>query len=188
MYKVTIKLGWFPRDDRYASNQSDVEYKGCMAEKAPMTRQGYDALMSELKHLKSVVRPQVIEAVRTAREEGDLRENAEYHGAKEKQAILEAKIRHLEAQLANAEVIDTETLGGDRVVFGATVRVRDIDSDEEHTFRLVGADEANPPKGRISIQSPVGRALVGKQIGDTVEVKVPKGTITYEIASISFAS
>ena len=188
MYYVAVRLVWFPRDDRYASNQSGVEDQGCMAEKAPMTRQGYDALMSELKHLKSVVRPQVIEAVRTAREEGDLRENAEYHGAKEKQAILEAKIRHMEAQLANAEVIDTETLGGDRVVFGATVRVRDIESDDERTFRLVGADEANPPKGWISIQSPVGRALVGKQIGDTVEVKVPKGTVTYEIAAISFES
>jgi transcription elongation factor GreA len=188
MYYVVDKLAWFPRDDRCASNQSGVEDNGCMAEKAPMTRQGYDALMSELKHLRSVVRPQVIEAVRAAREEGDLRENAEYHGAKEKQAILEAKIRHLEAQLANAEVIDTETLGGDRVVFGATVRVRDIDTDEERTFKLVGADEANPPKGWISIQSPVGRALVGKQIGDAVEVKVPKGTVTYEIASISFES
>jgi transcription elongation factor GreA len=157
-----------------------------MAEKAPMTRQGYEALVTELKHLKSVVRPQVIEAVRLAREEGDLRENAEYHGAKEKQSIVEAKIRHLEAQLSQAEIIDTATLGGDRVVFGATVRVREDDTDEERLFRLVGADEADPQKGRISIQSPVGRALVGKQIGDTVEVRVPKGLLTYEILSISF--
>jgi transcription elongation factor GreA len=157
-----------------------------MAEKAPMTRQGYEALMTELKHLKSVVRPQVIEAVRTAREEGDLRENAEYHGAKEKQAIVNAKIRHLEAQLSHAEIIDTQTLGGDRVVFGATVHVREGDTEEERTFRLVGADEANPQKGLISIQSPVGRALVGKQSGDTVEVRVPKGTLTYEIVSVSF--
>jgi transcription elongation factor GreA len=157
-----------------------------MAEKAPMTRQGYEALVNELKHLKSVVRPQVIEAVRAAREEGDLRENAEYHGAKEKQALLEAKIRHLETQLANAVVIDTETLSGDRVVFGATVRVREAETEEEKTFRLVGADEANPQRGWISIQSPVGRALVGKQIGDTVEVKVPRGTLTYEILDISF--
>ncbi len=157
-----------------------------MAEKAPMTRQGYEALVNELKHLKSVVRPQVIEAVRVAREEGDLRENAEYHGAKEKQAILEAKIRHLETQIANAVVIDTETLSGDRVVFGATVRVREAETDEEKTFRLVGADEANPQKGWISIQSPVGRALVGKQTGDTVEVRVPKGTIMYEVVGVSF--
>lgn len=157
-----------------------------MAEKAPMTRQGYEALVNELKHLKSVVRPQVIEAVRMAREEGDLRENAEYHGAKEKQAILEAKIRHLETQIANAMVIDTETLSGDRVVFGATVRVREAETDEEKTFRLVGADEANPQKGWISIQSPVGRALVGKQTGDTVEVRVPKGTIMYEVVGVSF--
>jgi transcription elongation factor GreA len=157
-----------------------------MAEKAPMTRQGYEALVNELKHLKAVVRPQVIEAVRLAREEGDLRENAEYHGAKEKQAILEAKIHHLETQLAHAEVIDTGTLGGDRVVFGATVQVREVDSEEEKLFRLVGADEANPQKGAISIQSPVGRALVGKHIGDTVEVRVPKGTLTYEVVSISF--
>jgi transcription elongation factor GreA len=159
-----------------------------MAEKAPMTRQGYEALINELKHLRAVIRPQVIEAVRLAREEGDLRENAEYHGAKEKQAILEAKIRHLETQLANAEVIDTGTLAGDRVIFGATVQVREAESDEEKTFRLVGADEANPQKGWISIQSPVGRALVGKQIGDTVEVRVPRGILIYEIVSIAFES
>jgi transcription elongation factor GreA len=165
-----------------------MEGKKPMAEKTPMTRQGYEALVNELKHIKAVIRPQVIEAVRLAREEGDLRENAEYHGAKEKQAIIEAKIRHLETQLANAEVIDTAALGGDRVVFGATVQVREADTDEEREFRLVGTDEANPQKGWISIQSPVGRALVGKQIGDTVEVRVPKGTLTYEIVSVSFES
>lgn len=157
-----------------------------MAEKVPMTRQGYETLVNELRHLKAAVRPQVIEALRTARAEGDLSENAEYHGAKERQAIVEAKIRHLEGQLANAEVIDTTTLGGDRVVFGATVRVRKAETDEEKTFRLVGADEADPQKGWISIQSPVGRALVGKQIGDAVHVKVPKGTVEYEIVSVSF--
>jgi transcription elongation factor GreA len=157
-----------------------------MAEKAPMTRQGYEALINELKHLRAVIRPQVIEAVRLAREEGDLRENAEYHGTKERQAILEARIRHLETQLANAEVIDTGTLAGDRVIFGATVQVRETENDEEKAFRLVGADEANPQKGWISIQSPVGRALVGKQIGDTVEVRVPRGILSYEIVSITF--
>jgi transcription elongation factor GreA len=151
-----------------------------------MTRQGYEALVVELKHLRAVVRPQVIEAVRLAREEGDLRENAEYHGAKEKQAIVEAKIRHLETQLAHAEVIDTGTLSGDRVVFGATVQVYEVDVSEQRVFRLVGADEANPQRGWISIQSPVGRALVGKQIGDTVEVRVPKGTLIYEIVAITF--
>jgi transcription elongation factor GreA len=159
-----------------------------MAEKAPMTRQGYEALVNELKHLRAVVRPQVIEAVRLAREEGDLRENAEYHGAKEKQAITEAKIRHLETQLANAEIIDTGALGGDRVVFGATVQVREADTDEEKAFRLVGADEAIPQKGWISIQSPVGRALVGKRTGDSVEVRVPRGILIYEIVSITFES
>jgi transcription elongation factor GreA len=159
-----------------------------MAEKAPMTRQGYEALVQELKHLRAVVRPQVIEAVRLAREEGDLRENAEYHGAKEKQAILEAKIQHLERQLANAEIIDTTALGGDRVVFGATVQVREAETDEARAFRLVGADEANPQKGWISIQSPVGRALVGKQTGDTVEVRVPRGLLIYEVVSITFES
>jgi len=163
-----------------------VEGKKLMADKAPMTRQGYEALINELKHLRAVVRPQVIEAVRLAREEGGLRENAEYHGAKEKQAIIEAKIRHLETQLAHAEIIDTGALQGDRVVFGATVEVREIDSDEERTYRLVGAGEADPQKGWISIQSPVGRALVGKEVGDTVEIRVPKGTLTYEIMSVSF--
>jgi transcription elongation factor GreA len=163
-----------------------VEGKTPMADKAPMTRQGYEALVNELKHLRAVVRPQVIEAVRLAREEGDLRENAEYHGAKEKQAIIEAKIRHLETQLAHAEVIDTGTLRSDRVVFGATVEVREVDTEEEKSYRLVGADEAAPQKGWISIQSPVGRSLIGKQIGDTVEIRVPKGTLMYEIIAISF--
>jgi transcription elongation factor GreA len=163
-----------------------MEGKNPMAEKAPMTRQGYEALVSELKHLKAVVRPQVIEAVRLAREEGDLRENAEYHGAKEKQALLEAKIQHIESQLAKAEVIDTAALGGNRVIFGATVQVCEMETDAEKTFRLVGADEANPQKGWISIQSPVGRALVGKQPGDTVEVLVPRGTLIYEIIAITF--
>lgn len=158
-----------------------------MAGKVPMTRQGYDALLEELRHLKSVVRPQVIEAVRTARAEGDLRENAEYHGAREKQAIIDAKIRHLEAQLANAEIIDPTTLGGDRVSFGATVRVRDTANDEERLFRLVGPNEADPQKGWISVQSPVGSALVGKEVGDAVNVRAPKGTIEYEIVAVSFA-
>ena len=157
-----------------------------MTGKVPMTRQGYEALVNELKHLRAVVRPQVIDAVRTAREEGDLSENAEYHGARERQAIVEAKIQYLAAQLADAEVIDTTTLGGDRVVFGATVRVRDTETDEEKTFRLVGAPEADPQKGWISIQSPVGRALVRKKIGDAVHVQVPKGTVEYEIVSVSF--
>jgi transcription elongation factor GreA len=152
-----------------------------------MTRQGYEALLDELKHLKSVVRPQVIAAVRTARAEGDLRENAEYHGAREKQAIVDAKIQHLESQLGNAEIIDTTQLGGSRVVFGATVGVRDTANNEERTFRLVGPDEANPQKGWISVQSPVGHALVGKEIGDAVNVMLPKGNIEYEIVSVSFS-
>ena len=151
-----------------------------------MTRQGYEALLGELKQLKSVVRPQVIEAVRTARAEGDLRENAEYHGAREKQAIVDAKIQHLESQLGNAEIIDPTQLGGSRVAFGATVCVRDTANNEERTFRLVGPDEANPQKGWISVQSPVGRALVGKEIGDAVNVTLPRGTIEYEIVSVSF--
>jgi transcription elongation factor GreA len=169
-----------------AGDTYDAEDKRPMAEKAPMTRSGYEALVTELKHLRAVIRPQVIEAVRLAREEGDLRENAEYHGAKEKQAIVEGKIRHLETQLAHAEIIDTTTLGGDRVVFGATVQVREADTEEEKTYRLVGADEANPQKGLISTQAPVARALVGKHIGDTVEISVPRGTLTYEIIAISF--
>src|ERR1700752_746590 len=134
------RTGWLPRPN--VRGADGVEGKRPMAEKAPMTRQGYEALVIELKHLRAVIRPQVIEAVRLAREEGDLRENAEYHGAKEKQAIIEGKIRHLETQLANAEVIDTGTLGGDRVVFGATVQVREAETDAEREFRLVGADEA----------------------------------------------
>ena len=154
--------------------------------KVPMTRPGYDALLAELKHLKSVVRPQVIEAVRTARAEGDLRENAEYHGAREKQAIIDGKIRHLEAQLANAEIIDPSTLGGNRVAFGATVHVRDTGNDAERLFRLVGPDEADPQRGWISVQSPVGSALVGKEVGDAVSVRAPKGTIEYEIVAVSF--
>lgn len=152
-----------------------------------MTRQGYEALLDELKHLKSVVRPQVIAAVRTARAEGDLRENAEYHGAREKQAIVDTKIQHLESQLGHAEIIDTTRLSGSRVAFGATVCVRETANNEERTFRLVGPDEAAPQKGWISVQSPVGRALVGKEMGDAVNVMLPKGNIEYEIVSVSFS-
>src|SRR5687767_4762613 len=116
-----------------AHKTDDVRGQKPMAEKDPMTRQGYEAMINELKHLRAVVRPQVIEAVRLAREEGDLRENAEYHGAKEKQAILEAKIRHLETQLAHGEIIDIGSPQSDRVVFGATVEVHEVDTVEAKT-------------------------------------------------------
>lgn len=157
-----------------------------MVENAPMTKESHDALQQELLHLKSVVRPQVIEAIRLAREHGDLRENAEYHAAREKQSFTEGKIRHIEDKLARAQIIDTRNLNPERVVFGTTVRLMDIDTGEEKAFKLVGQDEADGQKGLISIQSPVARALVGREVNDVVEVKVPKGTLRYQIHQITF--
>jgi transcription elongation factor GreA len=157
-----------------------------MVERVPITRESYEALQQELSHLKSVVRPQVIQAIREAREHGDLRENAEYQAAKEKQSFTEGRILQLEDRLGRAQIIDTSNLDTERVVFGTTVKLLDMDSEEEKAFTLVGQDEADGQKGKISILSPVARALVGREIDDIVEIRVPKGTLRYQIRHITF--
>jgi len=152
----------------------------------PMTPEGHEALAQELKHLTSVERPRISKEIGVAREHGDLRENAEYHAAKEKQGQIEARIAHLEGMLSRAEVIDASLLSGGKVKFGAWVKVEDAESGEMKTFRIVGAEEADVNQGKISVTSPVARALINHEVGDEVKVKAPGGTRTYEIAEISW--
>ncbi|MGX9351298.1 transcription elongation factor GreA [Shimia sp. W99] len=154
-------------------------------EKLPMTRAGYAALEAELKHLKSVERPAIIEAIASARELGDLKENAEYHSAREKQGFIEGRIKELEGVIGLAEVIDPTTLSG-AIKFGATVTLVDEDTDEEKTWQIVGEHEANVEKGLLNIKSPIARALIGKEEGDSVEVRTPGGEKSYEVLSIAF--
>lgn len=157
-----------------------------MVMRTPMTVAGHRALQAEMQRLKSVERPKITRAIEEARAHGDLSENAEYHAAKEAQGLLEARIRDLESKLSAAQVVDVSTLSGSRVVFGATVDLRDEDSDEEKTVRIVGEDEADAAKGLISINAPLARSLIGKSEGDTVTVKLPSGTKEYEILSVRF--
>lgn len=151
-----------------------------------MTSEGHAALDAELKNLKSVERPAVIQAISVAREHGDLSENAEYHAAKEKQSFIEGRILELEDKLSRADVIDMDKVKGNRVVFGATVTIIDVDSEEEFTYRIVGEDEASIKNGKISNTSPMARALIGKQVGDEAEVAAPGGAKVYEIADLQF--
>jgi transcription elongation factor GreA len=155
-------------------------------QKIPMTATGYQRLEAELKNLKSVERPSVIRAISEAREHGDLSENAEYHAAKERQGWIETRILEVEDKLSRAEVIDVSKLSGDKVKFGATVVLADEDTDEESTYQLVGADEADIKAGLLSITAPLARALVGKSTGETVEVSTPSGAKAYEIVSVAF--
>lgn len=150
-----------------------------------MTRAGFTALDEELKILKSVERPAVIRAISEAREHGDLSENAEYHAAREKQSFIEGRIKELEALVSLADVIDTSKLSGS-VKFGATVTLVDEDSDEEKTYQIVGEAEADIERGLLNIRSPLARALIGKEEGDSVEVKTPGGQKSYEILSIRY--
>lgn len=154
-------------------------------EKIPMLASGYDALQAELKNLKSTERPNVVAAIEEARAHGDLSENAEYHAAKERQGQIEANIAMLEDRLARAEVIDPAMLKGDKVMFGATVKLLDED-DEEVTYQIVGAEESDVKGGKISYTSPLARALIGRRAGDEVEVPTPSGERYYEIATINF--
>ncbi len=156
-----------------------------MTEKVPMTPGGAQKLREELTRLKEE-RPKISREIGIAREHGDLSENAEYHAAKERQGLVEARIKDIEDKLARAEVIDPTKLSGDRVRFGATVRLLNLDTDEESTYQIVGADEADIDNGLISISAPLARALISKTIGDEVEVKLPAGTRRYEISSIEF--
>ena len=151
-----------------------------------MTAEGHAALDAELKHLKSVERPAVIAAIAEAREHGDLSENAEYHAAKEKQSFIEGRVAELEDKLARSEVIDVTKLKGDKIVFGATVTLIDVDTEKEATYRIVGEDEADIAKGKVSITSPIARALIGKSVGDEAEVAAPGGARVYEISAVEF--
>jgi transcription elongation factor GreA len=155
--------------------------------KVPLTVQGAERLREELRRLKYEDRPRITEAIATARAHGDLKENAEYHAAKEQQGLMEARIRDIEGKLAHAQVIDVTALAQDgRVVFGTTVHLVDIDGDAEVTYRIVGEDEADIKQGLLSISSPMARALIGKSEGDTVEVATPGGGRTYEIAEVEY--
>jgi transcription elongation factor GreA len=155
-------------------------------ERIPMTAEGHKALVEELKTLKSVERPSVIAAIAEAREHGDLSENAEYHAAKERQSFIEGRIAELDDKLARAEVIDLSKLNGSKVRFGATVTLIDVDTEEESVYKIVGDDEASIADGKISISSPIARALIGKEEGDEAEVSAPGGAKAYEIARVEF--
>jgi transcription elongation factor GreA len=155
-------------------------------EKIPMTHAGYAALEQELKLRQQVERPRIINAISEARAHGDLSENAEYHAAKEAQSLNEGRIAELEDKLGRAEVIDVSKLSGSKIKFGATVELVDEDTEETKTYMIVGDMEADVKKGRISISSPIARALIGKTTGDTVEVMAPGGARSYEIAGVRF--
>ncbi len=157
-----------------------------MIEKVPMTVAGHAALEEELKRRTSEERPRIIESISEARSHGDLSENAEYHAAKEAQSHNEGRIAELEDQLSRAEVIDVSKLSGKSVIFGAKVKLVDEDTDEERVYRIVGDAEADVKAGRISISSPIARALIGKCVGDTVEVTAPGGSHSYEILEVAF--
>jgi len=154
-------------------------------DKIPLTRAGFDKLDAELKHLKSVERPAIIRAISEAREHGDLSENAEYHSAKEKQSFIEGRVKELEGVISLAEVIDPARLSG-TVKFGATVTLVDEDTDVETTYQIVGEYEADIENGRLNLKSPIARALIGKDEGDSVEVRTPGGVKSYEILTIVF--
>ena len=152
-----------------------------------MTVAGEAALRKELDHLIKVVRPGIIEAIATAREHGDLKENAEYHAAREQQSFAEGRVQDIEGKLSNSQVIDISTMPqGDRVIFGALVTIININTDETVSYRLVGDDEADVKQGKISYQSPIARALIGKEIGDVVVVKAPSGDVEYEIDDVVY--
>lgn len=157
-----------------------------MEEKVPMTKQGYQNLNDELKHLKFEERPRIVAAIEEARGHGDLSENAEYHSAREQQSFIEGRIQELEGALSHAQVIDTAALSGDKVLFGATVKLSDADTEEESTYKIVGQYEANLEKGLISLLSPLAKALIGKELGDIVEVNTPRGEKSYEILSVKY--
>jgi len=154
--------------------------------KIPMTVEGHQRLQEELKHLKSVERPAIIRAIAEARTHGDLAENAEYHAAREWQSFIEGRLADLEDKLARAEVIDISKLSGSVIKFGATMTLADEETDAEQTFRIVGEDEANVKDGRLSVTSPLARALIGKGQGDSVEVSTPRGPKSYEVVTVDF--
>jgi len=151
-----------------------------------MTPSGYENLKAELKQLTTKDRPAVISAISSAREHGDLKENAEYHAAKEQQGFIEGRIQELNEKLALANVIDITKLSGEKVIFGATVSFVDVDTDEESSYQIVGVDESDLNQNKISISSPIARALIGKSVGDTLTIPIPKGKIEIEITDVEF--
>ncbi|HWB47969.1 MAG TPA: transcription elongation factor GreA [Stellaceae bacterium] len=152
----------------------------------PMTSDGYNRLLEEIKRLKTAERPAIIRAIAEARTHGDLSENAEYHAARERQSFIEGRLMELEDKVARAEVIDTSKLSGSVVKFGATVTLADEETDEEQTFVIVGEDEADVKGGKLSVASPLARALIGKGKGDSVEVSTPRGNKSYEVVTVAF--
>lgn len=157
-----------------------------MHQRIPITRQGLAQLKEELRHLKSVARPDVIRAIAQAREHGDLSENAEYHAARERQSFIEGRLAELEDKIARSEVIDVSLLSGNTVKFGATVTLVDEDTEEKLTYQLVGELEADVKAGRMPINAPLARALIGKAVGDSVDVTTPNGDKIYEILKVRF--
>lgn len=155
-------------------------------DKVPMTLSGYERLVEELRQLKTVERPAIIKAIAEARDHGDLSENAEYHAARERQSFIEGRVMELEAKISLAEIIDVKKLSGKTVTFGATITLADEDTDEEVKYQIVGADESDIGKGLLSVTAPLARALIGKSVGDSVEVVTPRGSKSYEIVRIRF--
>lgn len=155
-------------------------------ERVPMTVQGFKHMEAELQRLKSEERPRIVQAIADARAHGDLSENAEYHAAKDAQGMNEARVAELEDKLSRADVVDPSTLSGDTVKFGATVKLEDEDTEEQVTYQIVGEMEADVKSGKVSITSPIARALIGKAEGDSVEVTTPKGPRSYEILDITW--
>lgn len=155
-------------------------------ERIPMTAEGYARLEEELKLLKTIERPAVIKAIEQAREHGDLSENSEYHAARERQSFIEGRVAELEDKTRRAEIIDVSKLSGKQIMFGATVTLVDQDTDEKARYQIVGADEADIKLGRLSVSSPLARALIGKEVGDSVEVTTPGGGKSYEILRVQY--
>ncbi|MBT5387515.1 MAG: transcription elongation factor GreA [Porticoccaceae bacterium] len=158
-------------------------------QKNPMTVEGEAALRAEVDSLKKHDRPKVIEAIAEAREHGDLKENAEYHAAREQQGFIEGRIQDIEGKLSTAQIIDISKIPpGDRVIFGSKVTILNVETDQQVTYRIVGDDEANVKEGKISYQSPIARGLIGKEIGDVVVVKTPGGDVEYEIDDVVYSA
>ena len=157
-----------------------------MSELIPMSKAGYQKIKAEIDRLDNDEMTKVLERLAAARAEGDLKENAEYHGARESQGMLQAKINQLRGKLASASIVDPSKIDKSVVAFGATVVVKDLECDDDETYTLVGAGEEDYDVGKINVASPVGRALVGKKVGDKVEVEIPKGTLEYEILKIDY--
>jgi transcription elongation factor GreA len=155
-----------------------------MVERVPLSKTGHQKLRDELQRLERVERPEIVKAIEVARAHGDLKENAEYHAAKERQGLVEGRILDLKDKLSRAEIIDCATIGTDRAIFGAVVRLLDLSNDEEITYQLLGPDESDAKRGSISVLSPLGQSMLGKEVGDEIKVKTPGGLREFEVMAI----